>query len=79
MKADSTIKRELKKLRHIVENNPDHYEARFAQAMETAIKWAREDTHGWPSPSKEAIEMPKCLKIDLAVDRARHPERGHSQ
>lgn len=59
------IKAALKKLRETVETNSDPYVTRTAQAMETAIRWATEETVGWPKPHKEAEEMAQCLKNDL--------------
>lgn len=63
---EDKIKRELKKLRTLIENNEDDpVLSRIAYEMETAIRWATEDTTGWPSPREQAISGSKMLKSEL--------------
>lgn len=65
VKSDSTIRRNLRALRKICETSKDPIESRMAQAMESAIRWAREDTRGWPQMDVEAREMTKILRRDI--------------
>lgn len=58
----------LARLRSICDDaarNP--YEQRMAQAQETAIRWATEETSGWPDPDEDALLMAQILKADIAL------------
>lgn len=54
MKSDSTIKRELKRLK-AMSDNPclDEAARRVAYIKHEVIRWAREDVVDWPNPSDE--------------------------
>lgn len=63
MKADSTIRRELAALRReCIEGSTDPVERRVAQAIETAVRWARHDVRGWPSLRDEARLMARFIR-----------------
>lgn len=50
MKAESTIKRELRALRRAIDSpNTDNLTKRIAWEIEQAIRWAREDVRDWPA------------------------------
>lgn len=63
--SERTIKRRLKELRDVIDNNPDPCVQRIAYAMETAIRWAREDTVGWTPPAEDAKLLAKMLRDEL--------------
>lgn len=70
MKPTKTkIRRALKALRKLAEDGESHRIQRIAQAMETAIRWATEETVGWPTPDREANLVAKCLLDDEMRDR----------
>jgi hypothetical protein len=60
-----TIKRRLKELRVLIDNNQDPAVQRIAYAMETAIRWATEDTVGWTPPADDAKLLAKYLHQEL--------------
>lgn len=66
-KAASTIKRNLKELRTLIDTDPDPVVRRIAYSMETAIRWATEETVGWDEMVDEAIEEATILKNELGV------------
>ena len=65
MKAQSTIRRNLKELRAIIETSNNPIETRIAYAMEQAVRWAVEDTRGWPSLAKDAKDNADILASEL--------------
>ena len=67
MKADSTMRRHERSLRKLVEEHPDPVVQRIAQSMETALRWARLDTTGWPAMGQEAQVMAVILRRDLGL------------
>jgi hypothetical protein len=60
-----TISSALNQLRFVVEKSPDPALRRTAQAMETAIRWATEETVGWKRPHKEAVELAKLVRDEV--------------
>jgi hypothetical protein len=60
-----TIKKRLTELRDLVDHNPDPIVQRIAYGMESAIRWATEDTKGWPAPEAEAKLLAKFLREEL--------------
>lgn len=50
MKAESTVQREVRRLRRYIDAHPMTVESKVAYIMECAIRWAREDTRGWSAP-----------------------------
>lgn len=63
--SEKTIKKSLKDLRTLVDESRDPAVQRIAYAMETAIRWATEDTKGWPKPDQEAKLLAKMLREEL--------------
>lgn len=60
MKSQSTIKKHLRGLRKLIyDPDTDPLTMRIAYAMETAVRWATEDTVGW------------CGLVEEAKDEAR--------
>ena len=64
-KSKRIIQRNLSALRHLRDTTPDPYVSRFASAMETAVRWATEDTHWLPLVQLTTAEA-ETLKDDLA-------------
>ena len=62
----STIRRRLRDLRTLIDTSTDPCEQRIAYGMETAIRWATEHTVGWMPMDKEAKELARVLRNDLA-------------
>jgi hypothetical protein len=60
-----TLQRELKKLRKIVETSKDPLETRIAYTIEHAIRWATQETVGWPRPHKEVSDVAKMVEKRL--------------
>ena len=65
MKSKSTIRRNLKELRSLIDSSNDLILRRIAYAMEHAVRWATEDTVGWHSLAREAEEEAKILRGEL--------------
>lgn len=67
LKADRTVQRHLKELRALVEStrDSDPLTFRIAVAMETAVRWAREDVVSWPGLVEEAQLQARILKVEL--------------
>jgi hypothetical protein len=59
------ISTELTKLRELVETSDDRFVSRMAQAMETVILWATQETFGWKVPSEEAVVMAEILRGEV--------------
>ena len=56
MRADSTIKKELRRLRVLIDDpDTDKVTKRVAWEVLHAIRWAREDVTGWPSPTASVV------------------------
>ena len=53
MKAESTIRKELASLEKLISRKGSPGTSRLAYIVHEAIRWAREDTRGWPAPSSE--------------------------
>jgi O-succinylbenzoate synthase len=65
-KAASTIKRNLHDLRKLIDDpKSTPSEKRIAYAMETAIRWATEETVGWSDMASEAKLSAELLKGEL--------------
>jgi hypothetical protein len=68
MKAE-TIKRELRRLRKLVEESEDVAVSRIAYAMGNAMRWATEDgLVGWTPPHKDASKEAAFLRSELAKE-----------
>jgi hypothetical protein len=62
IKKPVTVAREIRRLRKLIDSDPDKVRTRVAYAVETALRWATEDTTGWPPPSKDVLLQADCLK-----------------
>lgn len=65
--SQRTIKRRLKELRTMIDNNPDPAVQRIAYGMETAIRWATENTVGWEAPAITAADLATMLRRELKL------------
>lgn len=66
MKADSTVKRELRQLRKLINDaEADALTKRIAWEIEQAIRWAREDVKGWPSPLASAVSGANMIRDEI--------------
>ena len=63
--SQRTIQKRLKELRALIDTHPDPAVQRIAYGMETAIRWATEDTVGWMPPAKDAVELAILLHREL--------------
>ena len=61
-KAESTIKAALSDLRRCIENTNNKIELRTLQTAEHALRWAVEDTRGWPWPHQDALSMAEWIQ-----------------
>lgn len=56
MKAERTVRKELRRLREFIESpETDNLAKRVAWEVEQAIRWAREDVKDWPTPLESAV------------------------
>jgi hypothetical protein len=65
--SQRTIKKRLKELRVLIDNNPDPAVQRIAYGMECAIRWATERTVGWEAPAITAVDLAGMLRRELGV------------
>lgn len=65
MKSKTTIRKHLRELRQLIENTDDPLERQIAYAMETAVRWATEETVGWPGLREEAKAEARILAKEL--------------
>lgn len=66
MKADATIKKELKALRDLIDSpDTDNLTKRVAWEIEQAIRWAREDVKQWPRPVNSAISGANLIRQEV--------------
>ena len=63
--SQRTIKKSLKELRKLIDEHQDPAVQRIAYGMETAIRWATEDTVGWEPPAKDAISLARLLNSEI--------------
>lgn len=75
--SQRTIKRRLKELRTLIDNDPDPAVQRIAYAMEDAIRWAVEDTVGWEPPATIAKDLALILRRELGLQS--QPQHSSSQ
>lgn len=62
------IQKEIRTLRRMIESDEtDLLECRLAQVAEDTLRWATEDTEGWPSPSKDVVGMAKIVRSDISA------------
>lgn len=65
--SDRTIRRRLKELRRQIDSSKDLTVQRMSYAMECAIRWATEETHGWEPPAETARNLARMLRDELKV------------
>lgn len=69
MKCDRTIKKHLKELRTLIDDDAtDVVTRRVAYEVECAIRWAREDTVGWETPVESVAGCVSLLVREQALD-----------
>lgn len=69
MKAQSSVDREMNRLRRLCESVDDPLLARIAWEVLHAIRWAREDTTGWPKPTSSAISATNLIREDMRLGK----------
>jgi hypothetical protein len=65
VKSDRSVKTNLIQLRHLIDSTSDPILKRIAYAIETAVRWAREDVRGWPDLVEEAEAEAALLKKEI--------------
>ena len=65
MKKANEIKGNLKELRELIDNTDDIILARIAYEIETAVRWARENTVNWGTLVEQAKEATSILRQEL--------------
>lgn len=66
MKADSTVRKELRRLRQMIDSpDTDNLTKRVAWEIEQAIRWAREDVKNWSSPMASAISGANLIREEV--------------
>lgn len=60
-----TVRRQLKRLRHVIETDPDAMVKRIGYAIETAVRYVSEDTVGWPDLVTQAREEADFMKREF--------------
>lgn len=67
MKAESTIKKEIRALRRFIDApDSDAVATRVAWSVEQALRWATEDVKGWPNRVDDVQGTAKLIRQDLA-------------
>lgn len=61
-KSERTIKRNLGQLRNLIDTTEDPVLKRVAYSMENAVRWATENTVGWPGLVQQAVSEAYMLK-----------------
>lgn len=74
--ATSSITRMKRLYRKLCEEHPDPKVQRIAQAMETALRWATEDTRGWRM-KEEPMLLAQCLTDDMRMPNAELSDSRH--
>ena len=71
--SSRSLRAELKKLRDTIDGNKDPLVVRIAYEVETALRWASEETVGWEPPSASVISAANMLRAELqAPQNARY-------
>jgi hypothetical protein len=68
--SESAIQHELSRLRAFIDTSDDPIATRIAYAVETAIRWATEETADWDKPLEEAQSEAKILRAELENESA---------
>ena len=67
MKAQSTVRRHVRALRRVIENDSDPLVRALGYEIETAIRWAREDVVGWSDPVTAARNAARRLRLEFGI------------
>lgn len=66
MKADSTVRKELRQLRQIIDaQDTDNLTKRIAWEVEHAIRWARQNVKDWPSPTSSVVSGANLIREEI--------------
>jgi hypothetical protein len=65
MKSQRAIKRNLRELREFIETSDDGVATRVAYAIETAVRWATEETVEWPGLVQQAKDEAALLRKEF--------------
>lgn len=66
MYSDSTVRRELKRLRQLIDSpDTDNLTKRVAWEVEQAIRWAREDVVRWAKPTESAVSGASLIRQEI--------------
>jgi hypothetical protein len=66
MKAERTVRKELKALRDLIDSpDADSLTKRVAWEVEQAIRWAREDVKQWPRPVESAVSGANLIREEV--------------
>lgn len=60
--SKAKTRREIKRLRKFIDTSKDDIAVRIAYAMEEALRWSIEETVGWGTPLKMAMDNAEILK-----------------
>ena len=63
--------RELQRLRTQIDNSKDQIVTEISYAIESAIRWARENTVDWPLPAALARELADLLRKEWPNEKLR--------
>lgn len=78
MKSKQKISGALAQLRRIIDDpKADRVAQRVAYEVELAIRWVSEDTVGWPTPAKSALESARIIHQDLTLGANEPYARRH--
>ena len=61
----STVRSHLRRLRKMIDESKDPCEQRIAYGMETAIRWARQNTTRWGDMADEAKTLAELLRREI--------------
>lgn len=66
MYADSTVRKELRRLRQLIDSpDTDNLTKRVAWEVKQAIRWAREDVVGWAKPTESAVSGANLIRREI--------------
>lgn len=64
----TTVQKEIKKLRNLIDTTDDRVVARIAYAIESALIWVTTDTKEIYTPTKDAISNAGILREEIAEE-----------
>ena len=68
MKSKNNLQKTIRNLRKIIDTTQDPATKRMAYFVENTLRWAIEDTRGWPRPEEELYSEVDWLKKELSSD-----------